>query len=159
MPSKIHRTSVASSNNHLFLWCLHLLFRHYIVSDSLWPHGLQHARLPCPSLSPRVCPSSWCLHSYLLILAGLAVVWAVVCGGSRLALAKWLCCRKGYPFKGPKLGSCWTLRNESSEETHVLTKQEILLGKGTQVESRNVREPRRTAVSHGLQSRVLWWWD
>ena len=24
------------------------------MSDSLWPHGLQHARLPCPSLSPRV---------------------------------------------------------------------------------------------------------
>ena len=25
------------------------------MSDSLWPHGLQHARLPCPSLSPGVC--------------------------------------------------------------------------------------------------------
>ena len=29
----------------------------------------------------------------------------------------------------------------------MLTKQEILLGKGTQVESRRVREPRRTARS------------
>ena len=46
-----------------------------------------------------------------------------------------LCCRKGDPFQGPKLGSCLTLRNELSEETHVLTKQEILLGKGTLVES------------------------
>ena len=27
--------------------------------DPLRPHGLQHARLPCPSLSPRVC-SNWC---------------------------------------------------------------------------------------------------
>ena len=31
----------------------------------LWPHGLQHARLLCPSLSPRVCSNScplsqWC---------------------------------------------------------------------------------------------------
>ena len=25
------------------------------MSDSLWPHGLQHARLPCPSPTPRVC--------------------------------------------------------------------------------------------------------
>ena len=25
------------------------------VSDSLQPHGLQHARPPCPSLSPGVC--------------------------------------------------------------------------------------------------------
>ena len=35
------------------------------MSDSLQPHGLQHARLPCLSLSPRVgsdsCPlSQWC---------------------------------------------------------------------------------------------------
>ena len=66
------------------------------------------------------------------------------------------CCRKGDPFQGPKLGSCLTLRNELSEETHLLTKQEILLGKGTRVESSRVREPRRTAVSHGLQSWVLW---
>ena len=37
---------------------------------TLGPHGLQHARLPCPSLSPRIClnscPSSrWC-HSTIL---------------------------------------------------------------------------------------------
>ena len=36
-----------------------------IVSNSLWPHGLQHARLPCPSPRPRVCSNScplsqWC---------------------------------------------------------------------------------------------------
>ena len=35
------------------------------MSDSLWPHGLQHTRPRCPSLSSRVCPSScpfnwWC---------------------------------------------------------------------------------------------------
>ena len=35
------------------------------VSDSLWPHGLQHTRLPCPSPTPRIylnsCPMSrWC---------------------------------------------------------------------------------------------------
>ena len=63
----------------------------------------------------------------------------------------WSCCRKGDPFQGPKLGSCLTLGNELSEETHVLTKQEILLGKGARVESRRVREPRRTALP-----RVLW---
>ena len=42
-----------------------VLFSHSVVSDSLWPQGLQHTRLPCPSPSPRVCsnscPSSrWC---------------------------------------------------------------------------------------------------
>ena len=40
-----------------------------------------------------------------------------------------ICCRKGDPFQGLKLGSCLTLGNELSEETRVLTKQEILLGK------------------------------
>ena len=42
-----------------------LLFSCSVVSNSFWPHGLQHARLPCPSPSPGACsnscPSSqWC---------------------------------------------------------------------------------------------------
>ena len=41
------------------------------MSNSLWPHGLQHARLPCPSLFPRVCSNScplswWCYLSHPL---------------------------------------------------------------------------------------------
>ena len=60
--------------------------------------------------------------------------------------------QEGGPLPGPKTGF---LSNTRSEETHVLTKQEILLGKGTRVESSRVREPRRTALPHGLQSQVL----
>ena len=30
-------------------------FSHSVVFNSLQPHGLQHTRLPCPSLSPGVC--------------------------------------------------------------------------------------------------------
>ena len=56
-----------------------------------------------------------------------------------------ICCMKRDPFQVLKPGSCLTLRNELSEETHVLTKQEILFGKGSRVESSRVREPRRTA--------------
>ena len=42
-----------------------LLFSCSVVFDSLWPYGLQHARLPCPSQSPRICSNSrplnlWC---------------------------------------------------------------------------------------------------
>ena len=33
-------------------------FSHSIVSDSLWPHGLQHARPPCPSPTPGVYSNS-----------------------------------------------------------------------------------------------------
>ena len=40
-----------------------LLFSCSVTSNSLWPHRLQRTRLPCPSLSLRVCsdscPSSW----------------------------------------------------------------------------------------------------
>ena len=42
-----------------------LLFSSSVVFDSLWLHGLQHAKLPSPSLSPGVCSNScslgpWC---------------------------------------------------------------------------------------------------
>ena len=42
-----------------------MLFSCSVMSDSLWPHGLQHTRPPCPSSSPGACSSScplgqWC---------------------------------------------------------------------------------------------------
>ena len=39
---------------HIYL----LFFSHQVMSDSLQPHGLQHSRLPCPSLTPGVCSNS-----------------------------------------------------------------------------------------------------
>ena len=49
----------------VFLYCRFLLFSRSVVSDSLWPHGLQHPRPPCPSPTPGVHPnprlsSRWC---------------------------------------------------------------------------------------------------
>ena len=43
------------------------------MSSTLWPHGLQHTRLPCPPLSPRVCSNScplswWCYLRHNLIM-------------------------------------------------------------------------------------------
>ena len=41
-------------------------FSHLVMSNSLWPHGLQHARLPCSSPTSRacsnLCPLSWWCH-------------------------------------------------------------------------------------------------
>ena len=41
-------------------------FSHSVVSSSLWPQGLQHTRLPCPSPTPGAysnsCPLSWWCH-------------------------------------------------------------------------------------------------
>ena len=46
--------------------CLPIQFSRSVMSDSLRPHELQHARPPCPSQTPGVhsnsCPSSWCCH-------------------------------------------------------------------------------------------------
>ena len=45
--------------------CISVQFSRSVVSDCLWPHGLQHARPPCPSPAPGVYPnpcslSRWC---------------------------------------------------------------------------------------------------
>ena len=65
---------------HLVFVCFHLKFAriwyilyiltsvHFslsVMSDSLWPHGLQHTRLPCPWPTPGACSNScplsqWC---------------------------------------------------------------------------------------------------
>ena len=41
-------------------------FSHLVVSDSLWPPGLQHSMPPCPSPTTQVysdsCPLSWWCH-------------------------------------------------------------------------------------------------
>ena len=52
------------------LWVM-LLFSRSVVSDSLWPHGLQYFRLLCPPPSPGVCSNSgplswWCYLSHPL---------------------------------------------------------------------------------------------
>ena len=52
-----------------------LFFSPSVMSDSFWLHGLQHTRLLCPPLSPRVCSNScplslWC---YLTISSSAAL--------------------------------------------------------------------------------------
>ena len=46
-------------------WLSLLQFSRSVMSNQLWLHGLHHAKLPCPSPSPRVCSNScswsqWC---------------------------------------------------------------------------------------------------
>ena len=50
---------------YFFFFKLSVQSSRSVVSDSLWPHRLQHARLPCLSPTPKACsnscPSSrWC---------------------------------------------------------------------------------------------------
>ena len=54
------------ANSYYFSFLSYIvLFSHSVVFNSLWPHGLQQARLPCPSPSHRICSNScplsqWC---------------------------------------------------------------------------------------------------
>ena len=63
-------------------------FSHSVVSDSLWPHGLQHARPACPSPTPRACSNScplsrWCLPSnHLILCRPLLLLPSVLASGS-----------------------------------------------------------------------------
>ena len=54
-----------SFNVYLYWRFSSVQFSHSVVSDSLWPHELRHARPPCPSPTSRVYPNScssshWC---------------------------------------------------------------------------------------------------
>ena len=49
----------------LFYECMSVQFSISVMSNSLWPHGLQHARLPCPPPTPEACSNpcplrKWC---------------------------------------------------------------------------------------------------
>ena len=51
-----------------------LFFSHSVVSNSLQPYTLQHARLPCPAPPPRACSSScplsqWCIQQSCPLLS------------------------------------------------------------------------------------------
>ena len=52
--------AAAASSSVQFL----LSFSRQVMSGSLHSHGLQHTRLPCPSSSPGVCPSSCALNQW-----------------------------------------------------------------------------------------------
>ena len=43
---------------------MYLLFSHLVVSNSLWHHGLQNSRLPCPSPTPGACSHSYPLSQW-----------------------------------------------------------------------------------------------
>ena len=69
-------------------------FTHSVMSDSLWPHGLQRSRPPCPSPTPGVhlnsCPlSQWC-HLTISSSAALFSFWLQPFAASRSFPMSWL---------------------------------------------------------------------
>ena len=66
-------------NSLIFPWLL--LFNHSVMWNSLWYHGVQHTRLPCPSLSLGVCtdscPLSWWCHPTICPLSSLLFLLSI----------------------------------------------------------------------------------
>ena len=63
----VNKTRITNKVQSLFLYSFSSVqFSHSIVSSSFRPHGLQHARPPCPSPTPGAssnsCPLSRCCH-------------------------------------------------------------------------------------------------
>ena len=55
---KIWITDSGEKSQFLLFILLSVQFSHLVISDSLRPHWLQHARLPFPSLTPQTCSNS-----------------------------------------------------------------------------------------------------
>ena len=73
-----------------------LLLRHSVMSKSLQPHGLQHTRFPWPSLSPRVCSSSFPLNLWCYLTMCMCIL-------TKLKIKKKSSSPKGcLPFKSPR---------------------------------------------------------
>ena len=65
MPTSQSKSHLLLKDQHILYSSCSVQFSHSVMSDSLQPHGLQHARLPCPSPTPGAysnsCSSSqWC---------------------------------------------------------------------------------------------------
>ena len=76
-PSLMHSSLLISI---LYRWSRFPYFS--VLSNSLWPHGLQHAMPPCPSPTPGVCsnscPSSrWCHPTNLILCRPLLLLPSV----------------------------------------------------------------------------------
>ena len=66
------------------------LFSCSVMPDSLWPYGLQHARLPGPLLSPRDCSNScplswWCQPSRIRLFPSVCLQSSLASGSFQMS--------------------------------------------------------------------------
>ena len=98
-----------------------LLLSCSVMSDSLWPHGLQHTRLPCSSLSPMslklmsiklVMPSNYLILCHpLLLLCSNFLSW----GGVLYTLNLYSAVCQLYPYKTRREKVHWWLLWQAHE--------------------------------------------
>ena len=81
-----------------------------VMSESLWPHRLQHARLPCPSSSPWACSNS-CASDHLILCHPLLLLPSIF--PSIRVFSK----ESVLPIRWPK---CWSLSFSNSPSNDYL---------------------------------------
>jgi len=99
-----HCVCVTFFNPHICRWIVAVV--ESLSHVRLWPHQLQHARLPCPSLSPGVCSNSCALSWWCHPAISLSVIsfsscpqsfpasdgyWGCFC----LGCCEWCCSERG----------------------------------------------------------------
>ena len=72
-------------SHQVSLYAPSVQFSRSVVSDSLWPHELQHSRPPCSSPTPGVYPNSWPLSPWCHPTVSSSVVPSSSCPQSLLA--------------------------------------------------------------------------
>ena len=120
-----------------------------VVYDSLRPHGVQHARIPCPSLSSRVCSDSfllnqWCLSNHLIL-------WGPLLLPSIFPSIRAFSNEAALPIRWPKYWSFSLSINPSSEYSGLISFRidwfDLLSVQGT---LKNVVQ------HHSLKATILW---
>ena len=119
---------------------LMLLLSYSVVSDSLPPHGLQRANLPCPSPSPGACSNScplswWChptissCHPLLLLLLifprikvfsnelALRIKWPNIGASASTSVLPMSIIQDWFPLGLTGLISCWPRDSQESSPT------------------------------------------
>ena len=92
---------------------LSVLFSHSVVSNSLWPHELQHTRPPCPSPTPGVYPNSCPLmpFNHLFLCRPLLLLPSILSGVSDCCLV----------FRSELVLSLFNFNTCSTEDIHFRT--------------------------------------
>ena len=91
-----------------------LLLNLSVMSNSLWPHELQHPRLPCPSLSPGAFSNSYPLSWWCLPTISFSSCPQSFPASESISMS-WLFSSGGQSIGASTLASVLSMNNESHE--------------------------------------------
>ena len=129
-----------------------LLFSHSVVSDSVWPHGLQHTRLPGPSLSPRFAQTHvhvWMMPSSHLLLCHPLLLLLSILPSIRVFSMSQFFTSGGQSFGASASASVFLMNIQGLELTGLIS---LLSKKLSKICSNTVRKPQFSGSQPSLES-------